>query len=195
MTNASSRVRAVPLALLLGLAAPDAWASDRASTTAAVTIQGSVAVTILNTVVNNAPMQTLLLTAAIAPMSAVFTVPGSSAGVGSVSVGAPGGATGSSGLGAPSSAGALSATGSDGSADAGPSGSPGNSGTGDGSAQLAGAGLSGADEGGPPALIVIGGSLTGTTIDGDAISVNVSDASGGSAAGSAKVPVVIAQYN
>jgi hypothetical protein len=186
MTNASARACAVSSAvLLLGFAAPQAWASDRLRSTATVSIQGSAAVTIVNTVVNNAPLQTLLLTIAIAPVNVVFAAPGASTAVGSVSVGAAGGGTGSAGLVSPSSAAA-----------AGNEGSPGTpgDGAGGGAAELAGAGLP-ADDGGPPALIVIGGALTGTTIDGDAVSVSVSDVSGGSTADSARVPMVIAQYN
>jgi hypothetical protein len=169
MTKASARVCAVPsAALLLCLASPDARASDRVSSTAAVTIQGSAAVTIINTVVNNAPLQTLLLTAAIAPANVVFSAPGSNTGVGLVSVGGSGGGPGSGGRDSASAAG--------------------------GGADPAGPGLP-RDDGGPPALIVIGGALTGTTIDGNAVSVSVGDVSGGSRAGSAKVPVIIAQYN
>jgi hypothetical protein len=185
MTNASARACAVSSAvLLLGFAAPQAWASDRLRSTATVSIQGSAAVTIVNTVVNNAPLQTLLLTIAIAPVNVVFAAPGASTAVGSVSVGAAGGGTGSAGLVSPNS----------GAGDGGSGVAPGSDGAGGGAAELAGSGLP-ADDGGPPALIVIGGALTGTTIDGDAVSVSVSDVSGGSTADSARVPMVIAQYN
>jgi len=44
-------------------------------------------------------------------------------------------------------------------------------------------------------LVAFAGSLTGTTIAGDAVSVSVGNVSGGSAAGSARVSVLIAQYN
>jgi hypothetical protein len=137
-----------------------AWAADRIETVASVTITRSATVT----VVNNTPLQTLLLTTAIAPAGVVFTA----SNAGPVTVGASGGTAAGGATGGPPGAGATTTS---------------------------GAGLPDGDGGAGPALVAFGGSLGGTTINGDAVSVSVGNMSGGSAAGSGRVPVVIAQYN
>jgi len=144
-----------------------AAASDRIESRASVTVVQSAAVT----VVSNAPLQTILLTVAIAPVGVVFTA----SGVGSVAASAPVG--GAAGGGATGGGSPVSPPPGGGAADGGAAGAP----LADGSA--------------PGGLIAVGGSLTGTTIAGDAVSVSVGDVSGGTAEGSARVPVVIAQYN
>lgn len=159
MTIASAKSCAAWSALLpLCFACSEAGASDRVETGVSVTIVPSAAVT----VVNSAPLQTLLLTAAIAPAGLVFTASsaadaasGGGAGIGGAGGNAPGG----------------------------------------GEADSGGAGRAATDGASPAGLIAFGGSLTGTTIAGDAVSVSVGNMSDGSAAGSARVCVVIAQYN
>lgn len=159
MTNASARFcAALPVALSLCFGWSCASASDRAETAASVTIVRSAAVTITNTVVNrtvanNASLQTLLLTAAIAPAGVVFTASRTDRVAGGRGTG--GGAA----------------------------------------ADIGGAGLPATEGGDVAGWLAFGGSLTGATIDGDAVSVSVGNVSGGSAPGSAGVPVVIAQYN
>lgn len=175
MIGASARIWAASSVLLLCLAAPGLRASDRVAATATVRIQGSAAVTIINTIVNNAPMQTMLLTAAIAPANGRIA-PRPTARAGLASVGSPAvGGNGSSTPGAASSGGASRSS--------------------SGDAGFGSVGSNGIDGGGPSAVIVAGGSLGGPIIDGDAVSVSVADVSGGSTEDSAKVPVVIAQYN
>ena len=166
MNSTSPRVGAVSLAMLLVIAAsPGASASDRVRTSAAVTLQGSATVTVVNTVVNSAPLHTALLAASIAPAGVVFTTASSTGGS----------STPVAGVASGSAAGVGSSDG--------------------GVADFGAAGLSATDNGDVAGFIVLGGSVSGTTIDGDAVSINVGDLSGGSAEDSATVPVVIAQYN
>jgi len=86
-------------------------------------------------------------------------------------------------------------TSSGGSITASATGGRGTRGGAPGAARSGGAGGLATGGGEPPALILLGGSTTGITIDGDAVSVSVGNVSGGSAPESAQVPVVIAQYN
>ncbi len=120
------------------------------------------------TVVNNTPLQAALLTTALVPVGVVFTA----SNAGPVTIGVSGGAS-SRVSGGASSEGAASTT-----SDAGLAGG-------------AGAGPPGTDAG----LVAVSGSLNGTTINGDAVSVSVGDVSGGTAPGSGRVPMIIAQYN
>lgn len=140
--------------VLLSLCIPwhGAAAAERVQSRASVTLVQSAAVT----VVNNVPLQTVLLTISIAPVGVVFSAPAATPAGASVAGGGP-----------PAEGGAaFDRTG----------GSP------DG-------------EGGSGGLIVLGGAPGGPTIAGDAVSVSVGNASGGTATGSPTVAVVIAQYN
>lgn len=166
MTIASTRLAAaLPALLSPWLVAGLAGAVDRAETVASVTITRSAAVT----VVSNAPLQTLLLTTAIAPVGVVFAAPATG------TVGSPGGGGGT------------------------PIGNTANGASPAGAAP-APAAASEVDADSGDGAVVVGlastdGGLTGTTINGDAVSVSVGNMDGGSAPTSGRVSVIIAQYN
>lgn len=166
MATASAKLGAALIIWsVLSVAHAPSRASERWESTASVTIVRPVAMT----VVNSTPLQAALLTTAIAPVGVVFSAPSGS----TSAIGGDGGAG--------SGAGTAATAGNGAPGGAAPSGDGTDLGTGDGASVVG--------------LAPLGGSLTGTTINGDAVSVSVGNVPAESGGGGRTVAVVIAQYN
>ncbi|MBO9669164.1 MAG: hypothetical protein J7485_01465 [Sphingobium sp.] len=165
MATASAKLGA---ALIIGSVLSIAHAPSRASDRWESTASVTIVRPVAMTVVNSTPLQAALLTTAIAPVGVVFSAPSGS----TSAIGGGGSAGGTE---------AAAAAGNNAPGASAPSGDGTDLGTGDGASVVG--------------LAPLGGSLTGTTIDGDAVSVSVGNAPAESGGGGRTVAVVIAQYN
>lgn len=165
MATASVKLGA---ALIIWSVLSVAHAPSRASDRWESTASVTIVRPVAMTVVNSTPLQAVLLTTAIAPVGVVFSAPS-----GSTSAIAAGGAGGGTG--------ATPAAGNTAPGASAPSGDGADLGTGDGASVVG--------------LAPLGGSLTGTTINGDAVSVSVGNVPAESGGSGGTVAVVIAQYN